>query len=476
MAFLKDNSRLILVTLLVLAASSVILLNEQNSVIVVVNYCLLGAILLPLFLKQVDTAIWLIIGLAPISLGATLPFLSLRMSIPTELLTGCLLFIFGIKMLAGLRFDKRLLRHPVSIILILDICWSAISAFQSELSEVALKRLLMKTLFIAVYFFIFANQLDSTKKQKRLFLLYAIGAIYPIYHAISVHAHRGFGHNTAFDISAPFYSDHTVYGACLAFVFPFLIIYSIELSKNKSAYQLGGWLLTVLFGAGIVFSYSRASWISLIIAGGFVLLTRLRVRMLHILLGLVITVTLVVVNFEMIYASMRDNETKYGDDIATHLSSVSNLQSDQSNLERVNRWVCAYRMFEDEPITGFGPGTYQFIYDRYQTPEFMTRISTHRGDRGNAHSEYLSALSETGIVGFLLFLLLLFYVLHVGLKLLYAPLVRAERLIVLSALLGLITFYTHGLFNTFSDIEKMGVLLYGSIAILVVHDLKLVKK
>ena len=171
MAFLKDNSRLILVTLLVLVASSVVLLNEQNSMIVVANYCLLGAILLPLFLKQVDTAIWLIIGLAPISLGATLPFLSLRMSIPTELLTGCLLFIFGIKMLVGLRFDKRILKHPISVILLLDISWSAISAFQSELSEVALKRLLMKTLFIAVYFFIFANQLDSAKKQKRLFLL-----------------------------------------------------------------------------------------------------------------------------------------------------------------------------------------------------------------------------------------------------------------------------------------------------------------
>ena len=476
MAFFKDNVRLILLTVLVLVASSMILLNEQNELLVIANYCLLGAIILPLFLKKVDNAIWLIVGFAPLSLGATLPFLSLRMSIPTELLTGVLLIVFGIKLLSGLRFDKKILSHPISLLLLLDVCWSTFSASQSEMTEVALKRLMMKVLFIAVYFFIFANQLDSAKKQKRLFLLYALGALYPIYHAISVHAHRGFGHNTAFDISAPFYSDHTIYGACLAFVFPFLILFSVHLSKTKGAWRAAFWLLSLIFLVAIVLSYSRASWISLIIAAGFIALTKLRVKTGHILAGLAIILSTVFLNFESIYDSMRTNETKYGDDIATHLSSVSNLQSDQSNLERINRWVCAYRMFEDEPITGFGPGTYQFIYDRYQTPEFMTRISTHRGDRGNAHSEYMSALSETGIVGFVLLVVLLFYVLHIGLKLIYAPLEKEERLVVISALLGLITFYTHGLFNTFSDIDKMGVLLYGSIAILVAYDLKLSRK
>ena len=39
----------------------------------------------------------------------------------------------------------------------------------------------------------------------------------------------------------------------------------------------------------------------------------------------------------------------------------------------------------------------------FQMHEDKTIIGTNGGDMGNAHSEYLSALSETGFIGFFAF-------------------------------------------------------------------------
>jgi O-antigen ligase len=128
-------------------------------------------------------------------------------------------------------------------------------------------------------------------------------------------------------------------------------------------------------------------------------------------------------------------------------------------------------MFEEKPILGFGPGTYQFNYGNYQTNEFTTRISTHMGDKGNAHSEYFTYLSETGIVGFLVFLSLLFYSIYLSIKLLYSGLDKSTKLLVYASILGLITFYIHGLFNSFIDSQKMAILFMSSLAILVRIDL-----
>ena len=81
------------------------------------------------------------------------------------------------------------------------------------------------------------------------------------------------------------------------------------------------------------------------------------------------------------------------------MESFSNVSSDASNLERLNRWSCAWAMFQERPLWGWGPGTYQFEYAPFQTSDLRTIISTNNADLGNAHSEYLGPLAEQGVVG-----------------------------------------------------------------------------
>ena len=87
---------------------------------------------------------------------------------------------------------------------------------------------------------------------------------------------------------------------------------------------------------------------------------------------------------------------------------------DVSTLERLNRWSCALRMAHERPVTGFGPGTFQFQYLHFQQPEQMTHISAtspvsgHSPDTygrgGGVHSEPMRALAETGWPGLVLVL------------------------------------------------------------------------
>jgi len=204
----------------------------------------------------------------------------------------------------------------------------------------------------------------------------------------------------------------------------------------------------------------------------FSILLIFRIKILHILSLILVLGTVIFINSGSILGDRNMDEHTNTDNIIEHFTTLGKLGSDVSNKERLNRWVCSLRMFQEKPFTGFGPGTFQFEYASYQTVELMTRISTNKGDKGGAHSEYLSALSEKGILGFLQFILLVFYSIHLGLKLFYKNKGNKEiRLVIYAALMGLVTFYVHALFNEFLPYDKMSILVYGSLSLLVYIDL-----
>jgi O-antigen ligase len=157
--------------------------------------------------------------------------------------------------------------------------------------------------------------------------------------------------------------------------------------------------------------------------------------------------------------------------IREQMESVSNIQTDISNLERINRWKCALRMFADRPVTGFGPGSYQFIYYQYQIRKDMTRISTVHGEKGNAHSEYLGHMAEAGLPGLLLFLATLLIAVQSALRVIYRSAYRHWRTTALVVVICLLTFYVHAIFNAFLETDELGALYYAGLAAIMALDL-----
>ena len=160
--------------------------------------------------------------------------------------------------------------------------------------------------------------------------------------------------------------------------------------------------------------------------------------------------------------SLESNKQGSADDLESHAQSVSNITTDPSNLERVNRWHCAILMFKEKPITGFGPGTYTFQYAPFQRPEDLTLISTNSGDLGNTHSEYFNALSEMGLIGFLSWVGVFLLSISLGLSIIYdTNKLPWQKSLTTAVLLGLITYYVHALLNNYSDFDKIAAPLWG---------------
>jgi len=128
-------------------------------------------------------------------------------------------------------------------------------------------------------------------------------------------------------------------------------------------------------------------------------------------------------------------------------------------------------MFLDKPVFGFGPGTYMFKYGPYQNSGDKTIISTNAGDAGNAHSEYLGPLAESGIIGMLSYLAIIVTTLFSAAKVFHKARSKKVRMIAMACITGLSTYYVHGFLNNFLDTDKASALFWGFMAIIVTLEL-----
>ena len=181
-------------------------------------------------------------------------------------------------------------------------------------------------------------------------------------------------------------------------------------------------------------------------------------------------------SMDSIIIDMQRNKQDSSDNLTEHLESISNVSSDDSNLERLNRWRCALSLFQERPITGWGPGTYQFVYAPFQRSDLKTIISTNNADGGNSHSEYLGPLAEQGVLGAVFILLLLWYASTVGFRLWYKIKDKDDRNFAVSIYLGLMTYFVHGILNNYLDTDKASAPFWGFLAILVVLDIELIQR
>jgi putative inorganic carbon (HCO3(-)) transporter len=129
-------------------------------------------------------------------------------------------------------------------------------------------------------------------------------------------------------------------------------------------------------------------------------------------------------------------------------------------------------LFQERPITGWGPGTYQFVYAPYQSSELKTVISTNNADGGNAHSEYLGPLAEQGIPGMIFMLLLIWMSSVIAFRLYREMEDKNARDFAVAIYLGLMTYFIHGVLNNYLDTDKASAPFWGFIALLVVLDIE----
>ena len=295
-----------------------------------------------------------------------------------------MMVIFFVKLLIEGRYDSRAFFHPITLAIVAYLLWMGFTTLSSTMPLISLKFLLSNLWFITCFYFIGLQLFKEQKNLHRFLWLYFGSLVVVMLYSIFNHSLEGFTKQSADWAAQPFVINHGIYGAMLAFFMPFVVIYLLQarLFTDKPLVSFLMLFLLVLISVAIILSYTRAAWVSVLAALAFYVVLRFRIqfRTLLIMLGLVIIGLL---SFQTtLLMKLERNKTDSATDMSQHVKSISNIRTDASNLERLNRWSSAYRMFKEKPLLGWGPGTYMFKYAPFQKPKDKTIVSTNMADIG----------------------------------------------------------------------------------------------
>jgi O-antigen ligase len=375
-------------------------------------------------------------------------------------------------------FPNYLKASPIIWAVSAYLIWIFITGITSEHPLVSYKFLLAKIWFIVPVLLYGSGVFKNTQKVKWFFWLFIVSMVIAMIYTVFTHSLYAFGEKESHWVMWPFFKDHTIYGAIVALVFP--LIFALYFSKKHT--PLVQLILICFLGINLIalyFSYTRAAWLSVILGAVIWLLIRFRVKFSLLASVALIALGFVWFSWEGIQQNLERNKFEHTtEEFGERLQSATNVTTDASNLERINRWSCALAMFEERPIMGFGPGTYAFEYARFQEPENLTIISTNFGDMGNAHSEYLGPLAEMGVLGLLTMLALVTAIFYQGITLYqrWPSSDKETKTLLMGMIVALSTYFIHAFLNNYLDTDKAAVPIWSMCAIFIALTAQLKSK
>ncbi len=441
---------------------------EQELLLVLPFVALIAAFII-LELKKTYLLLFLVL---PISIEVEVGS-SLATSLPTEPLMVLLMFIcFAYYMAHPKKLSKDFFNHPITLFLFLHILWIAITACYSLIFLVSLKFLLAKTWFVATCFFMTALFIKEEKDFRSVFWCFSLPLCLVICWTIARHASHNFGFQEANIVMGPFFRNHVNYAVTLAFFYPFLFL-ARTWYKKGSLERLVVFGMIVLFSLALFLAYTRAAYLSIMLLPiMYWVFKKQLVRYLA-------PVALVVVLGTVYYYSIDNRFLELAPDFATtiyhenfddHLSATFEGK-DVSFMERIYRWIAAFRMSADRPLTGFGPGNFYNFYQPYAVSSFETYVSDNP-ERSGVHNYFLMVLVEQGIIGLLLFLGLCITAFIRG-EWLYQQAVKpAHKYFIMAILLALFSIILNILVSDLIEVDKIGVFFFMCLALLVNMELQ----
>ena len=441
----------------------------------------LAGLVIALFVLRFETGLLVMALLTPFAVDyALLPGMELSMPVEPMMILFTVMFFF--RVLVERSYDRRILRHPVTIAIMAMLLWMVVTSSTSQLPLVSFKYFAARLWFVVPFFFAATQIFKDRKRVGQFVFCYAFSLVVVI--LISTAKTLGNFHDlqTLHRVMRPFYNDHTAYGCVIALFVPIVFHFFLRSGEDCKSGGRNLWLRPVLMVAfaslavGLFFSYSRAAWISVIGAIGVYFAIRIGMKVRWLVLLFALGASLFFVYQSDVLYKLGKNKQDSSYDLSGQVKSISNISTDASNLERLNRWASAMRMFKERPLLGCGPGTYQFLYASYQRSYQLSVISTNSGNRGNAHSEYIGPLTEQGIPGAALILCIFLATFATGVHVYRKAADPEVSRLSLALTLSLLTYYIHGIFNNFLDTDKLSVPFWAFTAAVVALDVFSEKK
>jgi len=296
--------------------------------------------------------------------------------------------------------------HPITLLLILQTAWMAVTVATSAHALISLKFLLAKGWYLLSFFVLPLLVMPSLKQWKKAAVILTVSMLAVT--LLSMLRHAGYGFTFA-DVNkslSPFFRNHVNYSALLVCIIPLLtgFVYHTK-QKGKKTFLI---LLLIVALVALYLSYARGAWLALVVGGAAYFLLKkgwlLQAYMLAMLLSIAAVFWLQHNNRYLAYAH-DFNTTVFHTNFKEHLVATYQLK-DVSTAERFYRWVAGVRMIKYQWQTGYGPNTFYHHYKRHTIPAFKTWVSNNP-EKSTVHNYFLLTLIEQGVLGFLLLLVLL---------------------------------------------------------------------
>ncbi|RYM33061.1 O-antigen ligase family protein [Brumimicrobium glaciale] len=469
MKFIKNNSLLISIALLFMGVNAYLVFNDNYFL----NALPLVLVIAYIAIFHTSSAFLLTVFLTPLSVNLE-EFTDGKFGLylPTEpILFGLMLWII-LKELKSPIMNKEFWSHPITLSIGFYLLWVFMTSITSAQPLVSFKFLLMKLWFIIPILMIGFNIFKNKSNIVKFLWCYTAGMTIVIVYTIIHHWGFNFREKESHWVMSPFFKDHTIYGASVAMS----IVFVLGLYFYKKHSLQAKVLLVIMFIItllGLYFSYTRGAWLSIVFAISVWAFIKYKVKFKYLLSIGIIVLSVILFSWSKIEMELAKNKQEHTTtNFDERLQSAANITSDASNLERLNRWSAAWNMFKERPVFGFGPATYAFEYAPYQDPGKLTVISTNFGNQGNAHSEYLGALAEMGLIGMLSVLVFVAALFYSGIMLLinikrYTPEDTELYILLLCIILAMSTYFFHGLLNNYLDTDKASIPVYGAAAVFI---------
>jgi O-antigen ligase len=398
---------------------------------------------------------------------------NIKLFTPGEPLIAIALFVLGWEVLRKPSLVYTLFSGESRWVIPLIICF-IISLACSTMKIVSLKFSLI-TLSYLLVFFLWQKLLFKERPDlfPRLILLFSISQLLVLGYSVYQFAGYDFNTVTIKGIFRPFYKDHTIMGGTGAWLSMFWLLNIVQ-TKSPRLKLLSAFLALAFLGS-VFLSFSRAAFLSLVFAMMVWVSFLLHIRIKHLAIIALAIITVGGIYRQPIMKALSSNKNLSHDASASYLErleSSSNISTDISNLERLNRWYSGIKMAQQRPLTGFGPGTYQFQYISFQSEQLVNRLTVKsywhipENSGGTAHSEYVLALSEMGIWGLLSLLTLLGRWMWIAFE---KTETHFRRHNILIAFAVISTYLFHGAFNNFLNTDKFAFLFWGFAAWLIAN-------
>lgn len=216
-----------------------------------------------------------------------------------------------------------------------------------------------------------------------------------------------------------FNNTPTFLGSHLLEMIPLCWVLSMEEYSLTKIQKVWFTIVTIISTIMLVLTDTRGAWLAMIaVCGVYLLLNRKK----KFKIGVIIAVVAFVILLAIIYIP----------ELHWRVLSIIDMNN-PSNFERILMWQSSWRIIQDYPILGVGPGGFQHVYNT----QYISPLAREMGHT-SPHNNFILYLTETGVIGLTGFIYLFYCIFSYFIKQYYKNSKLILSLVIILATVGIL--------------------------------------